>query len=65
MLSQPVDQFDFELHIVTSSCKFCSSEIKQKYCVSNGQYCLIEEENGRQQLIESLTQVCILQEIGA
>ena len=36
MLSQPVEQFDFELHIVTSSCKFCSIEIKEKYCVSNG-----------------------------
>ena len=47
-LSQNTEEYDLELHLMTSSCKYCSASIKQKYCISNGAYCLIEEKNGRQ-----------------
>ena len=60
MLAQSADLFDFELHIQSSSCKFCSTAFKQKYCISDGKYCLVDDENGRQKLIESLQHVCLL-----
>lgn len=63
------DQIRFQPHIVTWACPYCSTDYKEKECLSDGRYCSMNHKGhyikGSDIILEDLREICLYKNLHA